>query len=97
MNTQQDHIRSMMMDMDMEDSKVDMMEGDSCVQGHSAQLLLSPAEDHEQEATNTASHTSQSDHTRRAGHAWSPHVLGPFFPVQPKKHKVQSLCEIRMA
>ncbi|KAF9327932.1 hypothetical protein BG006_008835 [Podila minutissima] len=97
MYTQQDHIRSMMMDMDMEDSKVDMMEGDCCEQGHSAQLLLSPAEDCEQEATNTASHTSQSDHAKRAGHAWSPHVLGPFFPVQPKKHKVQSLREIRVA
>ncbi|KAG0338107.1 hypothetical protein BG000_004552 [Podila horticola] len=104
MYTQQDHNKNEIMDMDMEGTKAEDIEGDSCAHGHSAQQLLSPVEGPKQGATAcalsmsyAARHGSQSSHSRRAEQEWSPHVLGPFFPVQPKKHKSQSLHEIRIA
>ncbi|KAF9318090.1 hypothetical protein BG003_011815 [Podila horticola] len=104
MYTQQDHNKNEIMDMDMEGTKAEDIEGDSCAHGHSAQQLPSPVEGPKQGATAcalstpyAASHGSQSSHSRRVEQEWSPHVLGPFFPVQPKKHKSQSLREIRIA
>lgn len=86
-----------MRDMEMDMEKV----RDSCVLGHSAQLLpsMSP-QDQEHEATTwafsspyTASHVSQ-DYPTRNEQEWSPQALGRFFPVQTKKHKVPSLCQM---
>ncbi|KAG0032135.1 hypothetical protein BGZ82_006672, partial [Podila clonocystis] len=98
-----DLTKNKMMDMDTEDSKVEEMEGDSCAQGHFAQRLPPLADGLEQKgdtwahSSPFAASASQSNHAGGAKHEWSPHVLGLFFPVQPKKHKIQSLREIRMA